>query len=102
MYELRLKVAIDGVICDSVKTRFGIREIMADRNSPDSSKIFYVNGRKIFIRGANWIPEAMLRNSDERMYAELRYTQQSGINLLRLWGGGIAESDYFYQLCDEF
>src|SRR5574338_522521 len=44
----------------------------------------------------------MLRNSDERTYAELRYTKQSGINMLRLWGGGIAESDYFYQLCDEF
>ena len=89
------------MIADSVNTRFGIRDITADRNTPDSSKVFYVNGRKVFIRGSNWIPEAMLRNSDERMYAELRYTQQTGINLLRLWGGGIAESDYFYQLCDE-
>lgn len=102
LYELKLKVYIDGIVADSINTRFGIREIRTDRNSPDSSKNFYVNGKKIFIRGANWIPEAMLRNSDERMYAELRYTQQSGINMLRLWGGGIAESDYFYQLCDEF
>lgn len=101
MYEVKLKVFVDGVIADSINTRFGIRDIIVDRDTPDSSKTFYVNGRKIFIRGSNWIPEAMLRNSDERMYAELRYTQQSGINLLRLWGGGIAESDYFYQLCDE-
>jgi len=102
MYELKFTVFIDGVLADSIKTRFGIREITVDRNSPDNSKNFYVNGKKIFIRGSNWIPEAMLRNSDERMYAEMRYTKQSGINLLRLWGGGIAESDYFYQLCDEF
>jgi exo-1,4-beta-D-glucosaminidase len=102
LYELKLKVFIDGQLVDSIKTKFGIREIIADRNTPDSSKTFYVNGRKIFIRGSNWIPEAMLRTSDERMHAELRYTQQSGVNLLRLWGGGIAESDYFYQLCDEF
>lgn len=101
LYELKIKVLADGEAADSVTTKFGIREITVDRNAPDSSKNFYVNGRKIFIRGANWIPEAMLRNSDERMYAELRYTQQSGINFLRLWGGGIAESDYFYQLCDE-
>ncbi|MDE3253083.1 MAG: glycoside hydrolase family 2, partial [Bacteroidota bacterium] len=98
----KFTVYVDGVAADSVKTKFGIREITVDRNAPDSSKNFYVNGRKIFIRGANWIPEGMLRNSDERMYAELRYTKQSGINFLRLWGGGIAESDYFYQLCDEF
>ncbi len=102
LYELKLTISVDGQPADSVKTRFGIREITVDRNTPDSSKTFYVNGRKIFIRGSNWIPEGMLRTSDERMYAELRYTKQSGINLLRLWGGGIAESDYFYQLCDEF
>ncbi len=102
LYELKLKVYLDGVVADSIKTKFGIREIIADRHTPDSSKTFYVNGKKIFIRGSNWIPEAMLRNSDERMYAEMRYTKQSGVNLLRLWGGGIAESDYFYQLCDEF
>ncbi|MBI1343304.1 MAG: glycoside hydrolase family 2 [Terrimonas sp.] len=101
LYELKLEVYINGELADSVKTKFGVREIRVDRNAPDSSKNFYINGRKIFIRGANWIPEGMLRNSDERMYAELRYTQQSGVNLLRLWGGGIAESDYFYQRCDE-
>ena len=101
LYHLKLQVYLDGVLADAVNTSFGIREVIADRNTPDSSKTFYVNGKKIFIRGSNWIPEAMLRNSDERMNAELRYTKQSGINLLRLWGGGIAESDYFYQLCDE-
>jgi hypothetical protein len=101
MYTVNLKVYVDSILADSIKTKFSVRDIVADRNTPDSSKTFYVNGRKIFIRGSNWIPEAMLRNSDARMYAEMRYTQQSGINLLRLWGGGIAESDYFYQLCDE-
>ena len=96
-----MNVAIDGMVCDSVKTRFGIREIVSNQDTPDRSRQFYVNGKKIFVRGTNWIPEAMLRMSDERTYAELRYTKQSGINLIRFWGGGIAESDYFYQLCDE-
>ena len=101
LYELKLTAYVDGKVSDSVKTRFGIREITSDQNTPDKSRQFYVNGKKIFIRGTNWIPEAMLRNSDERTYAELRYTKQSGINLIRMWGGGIAESDYFFQLCDE-
>lgn len=101
LYELKLTVSVDGKVSDETKTRFGIREITSDQNTPDKSRQFYVNGKKIFIRGTNWIPEAMLRNSDERTYAELRYTKQSGINLVRMWGGGIAESDYFFQLCDE-
>ena len=101
LYELKLTVTVDGKVSDETKTRFGIREITSDQNTPDRSRQFYVNGKKIFIRGTNWIPEAMLRSSDERTYAELRYTKQSGINLIRMWGGGIAESDYFFQLCDE-
>lgn len=101
LYELKLTVTVDGKVSDETKTRFGIREITSDQNTPDKSRQFYVNGKKLFIRGTNWIPEGMLRHSDERTYAELRYTKQSGINLVRMWGGGIAESDYFFQLCDE-
>lgn len=101
LYKLKMTVAVNDVICDSTTTSFGIREITSDTNTPDKSRVFYVNGKRIFVRGTNWIPEAMLRTSDERTYAELRYTRQSGINLIRFWGGGIAESDYFYQRCDE-
>ena len=101
LYQLKLSAMVNGKKSDEINTRFGIREIISDQNTPDNSRQFYVNGKKLFIRGTNWIPEAMLRNTDERTYAELRYTQQSGINLIRMWGGGIAESDYFFQLCDE-
>ena len=101
LYKLKLTAYVNGVASDSTITTFGIREITSDTNTPDKSRLFYINGKPLFIRGSNWIPEAMLRNSKERTYAELRYTRQAGINLLRLWGGGIAESDYFYQLCDE-
>ena len=82
--------------CDSISTRFGIREVQAIRDTPDQSKLFVINGHKTFVRGSNWIPEAMQRTDDQRMETEMAYTDQSGINLLRLWGGGIAESDRFY------
>lgn len=101
MYELDIVAKINGTTADHISTRFGIREIKSDQNTPDKSRQFYVNGKRIFVRGTNWIPEAMLRTSDARTYRELRLTRQSGINFIRLWGGGIAESDYFYQLCDE-
>ena len=101
LYTLKFKVLVDGKVSDSLSTRFGIREITASRNTPDKSKLFYINGKPLFVRGTNWLPEAMLRTSDSRMDAELRMTAQCGVNLLRLWGGGIAESDRFYELCDE-
>lgn len=101
LYELKLVAKVGGKVSDTLSTRFGIREIRSDQNTPDKSRQFYVNGKKIFVRGSNWIPDAMLRTTDARTYAQLRYTRQASINLLRFWGGGIAESDYFYQLCDE-
>ena len=103
LYTLRLKLAdAKGNVMDSLRTRFGIREVIATRETPDKSKLFIINGHKTFVRGNNWIPEAMLRTDDRRMETELALTDQCGINLLRLWGGGIAESDRFYELCDEY
>ena len=32
----------------------------------------------------------------------MRLVHESGVNLVRLWGGGIVESDRFYELCDEY
>lgn len=101
LYDLIIKTEVNGIVTDSITTRFGIREITSTTDTPDHSRTFYINGKSLFIRGTNWLPENMLRTSDERTYAELRYTAQSGVNLIRFWGGGITESDYFFQLCDE-
>nr|WP_068887615.1 sugar-binding domain-containing protein [Pedobacter panaciterrae] len=101
LYQLQLSFSVKNIISSSINTTFGVREITSDQNTPDKSRRFIVNGVPIFIRGSNWVPEAMVKNTEERTYAELRYTKQSGVNFLRLWGGGIAESDYFYRLCDE-
>jgi len=102
LYKLNLEVLVDGKVSDSAVVPFGIRDIQVTTDTPDGSKVFIVNGKRMFIRGSNWIPEAMLRTDDDRMRTEMAYTDQSGINFLRLWGGGIAESDLFYQLCDEY
>ncbi len=101
LYTLTLKAVQGDSVLDSISTRFGIREITSGTDTPDKSRTFRVNGRPIFVRGTNWIPENMLRTSDRRTEAELRYSSQAGINLIRLWGGGITESDRFYELCDE-
>jgi mannosylglycoprotein endo-beta-mannosidase len=101
LYDLKLEFKQGRAVSDRVETRFGIRDIRSNRETPDKSRQFLVNGRRYFLHGSNWIPEAMCRTSRERTAAELRYTRQAGINFLRLWGGGIAESDDFYDLCDE-
>ncbi|HVU23494.1 MAG TPA: glycoside hydrolase family 2 protein [Opitutus sp.] len=85
--------------------KIGLRTVVLDRH-PDEwgeSFRFVVNGRAIFAKGANWIPAhsfvAGLRRAD---YArDLRSAAQANMNMLRVWGGGIYESEDFYDLCDE-
>lgn len=101
LYELTLQFEKEKIISHRLQTRFGVRQIQTDQLTPDQSRRFIVNGYPVFIRGTNWVPEAMLRGSASRTRTELRYTRQAGFNLLRLWAGGIAESDEFYRACDE-
>jgi beta-mannosidase len=73
---------------------------------PDGSgKSFYfrVNGRPVFMKGANYIPQdAFLdRVTTERYEHLLQSAADANMNMLRVWGGGIYEKDIFYDLCDE-
>ncbi len=102
LHHLSMEFVQDGAVSDRVETRFGIRDVRSNRDTPDKSRQFIVNGKRFFLHGTNWVPEAMCRGSSERTRAELRYTRQSGVNFIRLWGGGITESDEFYDLCDEY
>ena len=104
LYDLTVRFVngTTGAVSDSKSIRFGVRELTSDQSGEGGARQFYVNRRKIFIRGTNWIPEAMLKADDARMEKEVRLTAESGVNLVRLWAGGIVESDRFYDLCDEY
>jgi beta-mannosidase len=61
-----------------------------------------VNGDEIWIKGANWIPDDCFlpRITPERYRASIADAVEADFNLLRVWGGGIYESDDFYDECD--
>ncbi|GJM82943.1 hypothetical protein HMSSN139_54390 [Paenibacillus sp. HMSSN-139] len=44
----------------------------------------------------------MTEVTDERYRHEIASAAESGMNMLRVWGGGIYEQDIFYRLCDEY
>jgi beta-mannosidase len=75
-------------------------------NKPDEfgeSFFFKVNGKSIFMKGANYIPLRMLPavNSESEYRILLEQCKGAHFNMLRVWGGGIYESDLFYSLCNE-
>lgn len=90
---------------DFHKCRIGLRRIVLDRHDDEwgESFQFVVNGRPVFAKGANWIPaDAFAAGMEQADYDRLlRAAAAANMNMLRIWGGGIYESDYFYDLCDE-
>lgn len=68
-----------------------------------TSFFFEVNGREVFIGGANWIPDDNLleRITPERYRQRVEQAAAGNMNMLRVWAGGIYEDDAFYDACDE-
>ena len=61
-----------------------------------------VNEKRIWVRGANWIPaHTSISLVSKQLYEDrIRDATEANMNLLRVWGGGIFENDLFYEICD--
>jgi cytochrome b involved in lipid metabolism len=103
LYEIDVEFKIKQKITDVEKVSFGVREIQTEWNERTRSKQISVNGQKIFIKGGNWImSDAMLRLSQKRYDAEIRFHRDMNLNLIRIWGGSLTERPEFYDACDKY
>jgi beta-mannosidase len=99
-YELEVRC------CDQVERRkIGLRklELLTDKDGTGSRFAFKVNGREIFCKGANWIPaDALPSNATPELTRKLlQAAKDANMNMVRVWGGGYYEKDFFYEICDE-
>ena len=93
----------DGNASDAEHVSFGVREINTIWNTETHSREVLVNGQRIFIKGGNWIvSDEMLRLSDKRYDAEIRFHRDMNLNLIRVWGGALTERPEFYDACDKY
>lgn len=105
LYTLSIEVAADDTVCDSLTARIGLREIELVRTPDDFGEGFFfrVNEVDVFAKGANWIPDDSFpsRSTRERLHRQLSMAVECGMNMIRVWGGGLYESEDFYDICDE-
>jgi len=77
-------------------------KLIEQKDSTGTGFYFEKDGKPIYIKGANWIPvhafPSAAKKTDYRQL--LLMAKDAGMNMLRVWGGGIYESDDFYELCD--
>jgi len=104
LYNMKIEfMALEGTRMDSELISFGIRETGNYFDEKIKSRVFTVNGQKVFIKGGNWIAsDALLRLSKERYEAEVRLHAEMNMNMIRVWGGGLTERPEFYTACDKY
>ena len=108
LYEADIRaLAADGTLLDRRTVRFGIRSIgLIPNETPDASARPYtlvVNGQRLYIKGWNWVPMDVMYGvpRPEKLERLLTLAQRAHVNLLRIWGGGLIETEAFYNRCDE-
>ena len=104
-YRYRVRLLEDDTELDVREGFFGIREV--NRIEPQHANGtmgcgFEINGVEVFCQGANWVPLDCFPGTvaDDRYAHHIRLVREAGLNMLRVWGGGIYEKDCFYDLCD--
>jgi beta-mannosidase len=87
------------------RRRIGLRklELVTDQDETGARFAFKVNDREIFCKGANWIPaDALPSNATPELTRKLlQAAKDANMNMIRVWGGGYYEQDFFYEICDE-
>ncbi|MBI5008112.1 MAG: hypothetical protein HZB98_00310 [Bacteroidia bacterium] len=104
LYRIRMQYGDDSGISDDTTFLFGIRTVgtkAVDVNG-FTRRDFYVNGKRIHITGGAWVPDMMLNRDSVRYDYESRLCQNSKINLVRIWGGGVTPREEFWDAADRF
>ncbi|MFC4777048.1 glycoside hydrolase family 2 protein [Paenibacillus sp. GCM10023252] len=105
LYKVNVEVWAGGQLLNSREQQIGFRSIRINQSKhPRRGRYFIleVNGRAVFAKGANLVPaDIIFTRIDTPRYERLiELALEAGMNLLRVWGGGLYESDEFYALCD--
>ena len=106
LYEVTLDI-LEGRTClDHVSRRIGLRQFEVREETIEKRKVrrFYINGKPLLLKGAEWIPaDIYIARLTRVEYAHLvKSAVIANINLLRVSGAGIYENECFYNLCDEY
>ncbi|WP_439812797.1 glycoside hydrolase family 2 protein [Streptomyces sp. P9-2] len=105
LYDATLTLLDGEEAVDSWEHRIGFRTVELDTSADAHGTGFtlVVNGERLFARGVNWIPDDAFpsRITRDRYRRRLEQAAAAGVDLVRVWGGGIYESEDFYDICDE-
>jgi beta-mannosidase len=103
LYSLTLQLD-DGHPTSHVLGLIGFRSIEVDRGADGMGFALRVNGLPVFCRGACWTSADLvtLDGSEAQLRHAFTLARNAGMNMLRVGGTMVYESDAFYALADEY
>lgn len=108
LYVVDLQVFDNQDFLTSKNVKIGLRTLKLvqkpDVDGQGESFYFELNGIPVFAKGANYIPNDLFlpRVTHEDYEEIIKSAADANMNMLRVWGGGVYEDDYFYDLCDQY
>ncbi len=105
LYNFEVQLIADNKIISINNVSTGVRDLklVREKDADGESFLFQLNGVRVFAKGANYIPNDnfLPRVTKEKYNKVMADAVNANMNMLRVWGGGIYENDYFYDLCDK-
>ncbi len=106
LYQWQVRLRVGDEVQSVWDEAIGLRSLrLVEEPDPAGgmSLYFELNGVPVFTKGANHIPNDLFvdRMTREVYENEIKNAADANMNMLRVWGGGIYENDYFYDLCDQ-
>ena len=103
-YAFRFSLEQNQQIIDVKQLKIGLRtiELIQEKDQIGSSFYFKLNGKPVFMKGANVVPSDSFlpRVSDSTYFSLVENAKKANMNMLRVWGGGVYFDDAFYEACD--
>ena len=107
LYDASIEVVgDDGETLARHSEKIGFRTVKLEREDvcgPDrpGQFLFRINGEPCYVRGSNWVPLDSFHGRDGRfLRSTLEMFADLNCNMVRVWGGGVYESDAFFDFCD--
>src|SRR5579872_4459883 len=99
LYRIRLRYQDASGVSDDTSFVFGVRTVSSTATTVNGwvRRDFFVNGKRVHLVGGAWVPDMMLNRDYQRYDYELRLCHNANVNLVRIWGGGLGETDDFYE-----
>jgi beta-mannosidase len=105
LYPFEISLSKSKVQLSLKKLNIGLRtiELIQEKDNIGKSFYFKLNGKPVFMKGANYIPpDSFLPSATTSTYKEIvQNAVDANMNMLRAWGGGVYAEDAFYDECDK-